>query len=105
MSITNNHNYRNSFYDDSIIQNIVIKDKMSAKADFDHILKKLGWVDGFDIPIANAENQALQFQIAELIKRKAKAITNLETVSSKFEALQKHLKHVNHEHEEQQVSN
>lgn len=77
---------------------------MSAKADFDHILKKLGWVDGFDLPVANAENQALQAQIAELIKRKAKAITTLENITSKHNAIQKHLKHVTHEHEETQVS-
>lgn len=77
---------------------------MSAKADFDNLLKKLGWVDGFDVPVANAENQALQTQISELIKRKGKAITNLDTVNLKLEALKKHLKHVTHEHEEQQVS-
>lgn len=77
---------------------------MSAKADFDQILKKLGWVDGFELPVANAENQALQAQVADLLKRKAKAITNLDTINSKYEALKKHLKHVGHEHEEQQVS-
>lgn len=77
---------------------------MSAKAEFDKILKKLGWVDGFELPIANDENQALQAQVADLIKRKAKAITNLDTVTSKYEAIKKHLKHVTHEHEEQQVS-
>lgn len=77
---------------------------MSAKADFDRILQKLGWVDGFELPVANAENQALQAQVADLLKRKARAITNLETITSKYEAIKKHLKHVNHEHEEQQVS-
>lgn len=77
---------------------------MSAKAEFDYILKKLGWVDGFDLPVANAENQALQAQIAQLIERKAKTITNLETITSKYNALQKHLKHITNEHDETQVS-
>lgn len=77
---------------------------MSSTADFEQILKKLGFVDGFQIPIANAENEALQAKVADLLRRKAKAVTNLETVTSKYDALDKHLKHVTQEHEEQQVS-
>lgn len=75
---------------------------MSATAQFDQILKKLGWVDGFQIPVANAENEALQSKVADLIQRKARAISDLENVTAKHDALAKHLKHVSQQHEEQQ---
>ncbi|CAH1176156.1 unnamed protein product [Phaedon cochleariae] len=66
------------------------------------ILKKLGWDDGFQIPIANDENKALEEELAKLSLRKTKGKTTLEIVSGRYEALRDHFKYVTQENEQTQ---
>lgn len=64
----------------------------------------MGWVDGFQIPVANRENKALEDKVAALLLKKVNATVKLENVTSKYDALEKHLKNVTNESEEHQVS-
>lgn len=68
------------------------------------ILKKLGWEDGFQIPIANDENRALEAEVASLSLRKSKGRNKLELVSGRLDALKDHFKFVAQESEQTQVS-
>lgn len=70
---------------------------------FEEVLKKMGWVDGLQVPVANAENKALEEKIAELLVKKIKATAAFQNASSRHDALEKHLKHVQKENEEHQV--
>ncbi|RZC32695.1 coiled-coil domain-containing protein 39 [Asbolus verrucosus] len=74
---------------------------MSA-AYLDDVLKKLGWEDGFQIPVANVENQELEEELARLSLRKFRAKTAFESSAQKLENLEGHLKYVNQECEENQ---
>ncbi|CAG9840049.1 unnamed protein product [Diabrotica balteata] len=66
------------------------------------VLKNLGWADGFQIPIANAENKALEEELAKLSLRKQKGKTGLEILSSRLDALNDHFKYVTQENEQTQ---
>uniref|UniRef100_A0A6P7GYN5 Coiled-coil domain-containing protein 39 n=1 Tax=Diabrotica virgifera virgifera TaxID=50390 RepID=A0A6P7GYN5_DIAVI len=66
------------------------------------VLKNLGWTDGFQIPIANAENKALEEELAKLSLRKQKGKTGLEILSSRLEGLNDHYKYVIQENEQTQ---
>ncbi|KAG5864259.1 hypothetical protein JTB14_019631 [Gonioctena quinquepunctata] len=66
------------------------------------ILKKLGWSDGFQIPIANAENKALEEELAILSLRKSKAKATFDIVSGRTEALKDHFQFVSQEHDQTQ---
>lgn len=68
------------------------------------ILKKLGWEDGFQIPIANAENKALEEEVARLTLQKVKEKTTYETSHLKLQNLENHLKYILQECEQNQVS-
>ncbi|XP_076271047.1 coiled-coil domain-containing protein 39-like [Rhynchophorus ferrugineus] len=68
----------------------------------EEILKKLGWESGFQVPVANAENQKLEQELAELTLRKIKAKNALDGSSTKFENLKEHLKFVKQESEQTQ---
>lgn len=72
--------------------------------DLEEVLKKLGWDDGFQIPIANAENKALEEQVARLSLRKNKSKNDLDRATSRLEGLKEHFKYVNQENEQNQVS-
>lgn len=69
----------------------------------EEVLRKMGWVDGFQIPVANDENQALEEKVAELTLKKAQASLALQSATAKYDALDKHLKMVCQEHEQHQV--
>lgn len=66
------------------------------------ILSKLGWDDGFQIPIANDENKALEKELAELSLRKNKARNTLDTVNVRLEGLREHFKFVGQENDQTQ---
>ncbi|XP_057653393.1 coiled-coil domain-containing protein 39-like [Diorhabda carinulata] len=68
----------------------------------EEILKHLGWTDGFQIPIANAENKALEEELAKLSLRKQKCKTSLDIVNNRFQALNEHFKYVSQENEQTQ---
>nr|XP_023029063.1 coiled-coil domain-containing protein 39 [Leptinotarsa decemlineata] len=66
------------------------------------VLRKLGWSDGFQIPIANVENKALEEELAILTLKKSKMRTSLDIVSGRLEALKDHFKFVNQENDQTQ---
>ncbi|XP_044268674.1 GRIP and coiled-coil domain-containing protein 2-like [Tribolium madens] len=68
----------------------------------DEILKTLGWEDGFQIPVANAENQQLEAEVARLTLQKIKEKTAFETSTVKLENIENHLKYVKQESEQNQ---
>lgn len=68
------------------------------------ILKKLGWSDGFQVPLANGENRALENELANLSLRKSKAKNALDVVNGRLDALKDHFKFVNQESDQTQVS-
>ncbi|XP_018561300.1 coiled-coil domain-containing protein 39-like [Anoplophora glabripennis] len=70
--------------------------------DLEEILTKLGWDDGFQIPIANAENKALEEQVARLSLRKTKANNELDRATSRLEGLKDHIKYVGQENDQNQ---
>lgn len=71
----------------------------------EEVLRKMGWVDGFQIPVANEENRLLEEKVAELLLKKAQATVALQSATAKYDALEKHLKMVNQENEQHQVHN
>ncbi|XP_063902797.1 coiled-coil domain-containing protein 39 [Zophobas morio] len=68
----------------------------------EEILKKLGWEDGFQIPVANAENQQLEEEVARLTLQKLKAKTQFETSTVKLENIEHHIKYISTESEQTQ---
>ncbi|XP_050306787.1 coiled-coil domain-containing protein 39 [Anthonomus grandis grandis] len=66
------------------------------------ILNKLGWNDGFQIPVANRENQELEKELATLTFQKAKAKTGLDNTLSRLTNLKEHFKFVLQENEQTQ---
>lgn len=69
------------------------------------ILQEIGWTNGFHVPVANAENQALEAELERLTIRKEKAKAAYDDSDSRLEALAKHLKYVKQEAEQNQVGN
>lgn len=72
---------------------------------FEEVLRKMGWVDGFQIPVSNEENRLLEEKVAELTVKKARATVSLQNSNAKYDALEKHLKMVAQESEQHQVGN
>ena len=68
-----------------------------------NILEQIGWSNGFRLPVANDENKALEAQLERLTFKKMKASTAFQSTCSRYEALQKHFKHVQQEAEQNQV--
>ncbi|CAH1133222.1 unnamed protein product [Ceutorhynchus assimilis] len=69
---------------------------------FEEIIKKLGWDDGFQIPVANAENQELEQELIALTLRKIKAKNDLENSVTRQNNIQDHFKYIKQEHEHNQ---
>lgn len=67
------------------------------------MLKKLGWDNGFQIPVANAENQALEQELARLSLYKIKARAALDGSLARLANLKDHVKFVHQENEQTQV--
>lgn len=67
------------------------------------ILQEIGWTNGFHVPVANAENKALEEELEKLTVQKCRAKSSYENANSRFEALSKHLKYVTQEAEQNQV--
>ncbi|XP_066261629.1 coiled-coil domain-containing protein 39-like [Euwallacea similis] len=65
----------------------------------EEILRKLGWNDGFHIPVANAENQALEQELAKLTMQKIKSKVAWENTCTRLENLRDHFKFVNQEND------
>lgn len=70
----------------------------------EEILQKLGWNNGFQMPVANAENQALEQELASLTLKKIKTKTAHENSTTRLNNLKEHFKFVNQENEQTQVS-
>ncbi|KAK9879647.1 hypothetical protein WA026_006712 [Henosepilachna vigintioctopunctata] len=64
------------------------------------ILKSLGWNDGFQIPVADDENKALEAEVARLTLARLKAKTDCENATQKYEALERHMKFITQESEQ-----
>lgn len=73
--------------------------------DFPQILEKLSWPNGVPIPVANAENQALQKEFQRLILLKSKAKGKNEKIKSRFKELKSQQKYLSQEKEQNQVKN
>ncbi|KAJ8951833.1 hypothetical protein NQ318_019808 [Aromia moschata] len=71
-------------------------------ANLEDVLKRLGWDDGFQIPISNAENKELERELARLSLRKSKAKTSLDRTSERLDGLKDHFKYVGQENEQNQ---
>ncbi|KAJ8916181.1 hypothetical protein NQ315_016320 [Exocentrus adspersus] len=70
--------------------------------DIEDILKRLGWEDGFQIPVANDENRGLEERLAKLSLRKNKAKNKLDRANSRLEGLKEHFKYITQENEQTQ---
>lgn len=70
---------------------------------YEEVLQKMGWVDGFRVPVANDENQALEAELERLLLRKAKATSAYNDAESRCDNLEKHLKHIRQEGDQNQV--
>lgn len=70
----------------------------------EEILQKLGWNDGFQMPVANAENQALEQELASLTLKKIKTKTAHDNSTTRLNNLKEHFKFVNQENEQTQVN-
>lgn len=70
----------------------------------EEILQKLGWNDGFQMPVTNAENQALEQELASLTLKKIKTKTAHGNSTTRLNNLKEHFKFVNQENEQTQVN-
>nr|XP_048720815.1 coiled-coil domain-containing protein 39 isoform X2 [Caretta caretta] len=61
------------------------------------VLAELDWDDGFAIPVANAENKALEEELQKLQKEKANLKNQLTDFEERIEAMTSHLKNVRQE--------
>ncbi|XP_032639747.1 coiled-coil domain-containing protein 39 isoform X2 [Chelonoidis abingdonii] len=61
------------------------------------VLAELDWDDGFAVPVANAENKALEEQLQKLQKEKANLKNQLTDFEERIEAMTSHLKNVRQE--------
>nr|CAD7198868.1 unnamed protein product [Timema douglasi] len=68
----------------------------------DEILKELGWRDGFNVPVADNENKALENKVEWAAKRKINYTARLEEITDRVNALTKHMKNVIQEHQQNQ---
>ncbi|KAL1491322.1 hypothetical protein ABEB36_011935 [Hypothenemus hampei] len=68
----------------------------------EEILGKLGWNDGFQIPVANVENQALERELAALTLQKVKSKNSLDVAVTRLNNLKSHFKFLNQENEQTQ---
>lgn len=67
------------------------------------MLKRLGWTDGFHIPISNEVNRGLENEVMHLTLRRAKTTVAYDLAKSKFEGLHKHLKFLQLESGQNQI--
>lgn len=70
---------------------------------YEDVLRKMGWVDGFKVPVANVENQALEAELEKLMLRKAKAAKEGENCTKRLDNFEKHLKYLVQETEQNQA--
>ncbi|KAJ8979530.1 hypothetical protein NQ317_017678 [Molorchus minor] len=68
----------------------------------EEILKRLGWDDGFQIPISNSENKALEEELAKLSLRKAKTKAVLDRATERLDGLKDHFNYVSLENDQNQ---
>ncbi|NXM67242.1 CCD39 protein, partial [Serilophus lunatus] len=58
------------------------------------VLAELGWDRGYAVPVANAENKALEDELQKMLKEKANLRNELANVKERIEAMTAHLKNV-----------
>nr|CAD7588601.1 unnamed protein product [Timema genevievae] len=68
----------------------------------DEILKELGWRDGFNVPVADNENKALENKVEWAAKCKINHTARLEEMTDRVNALNKHMKNVIQERQQNQ---
>ncbi|NXV82873.1 CCD39 protein, partial [Atlantisia rogersi] len=61
------------------------------------VLAELRWDDGYAIPVANAENKALEKELQKMQKEKANLQDELRDFEERIEAMKSHLKNVTQE--------
>lgn len=72
--------------------------------EMDEILKRMGWTSGLHLPAANDENKALQQEVENLMLKKVKATALFRNEENRHKQLDKHLKFVNEQSQDNQVS-
>ncbi|CAH0557111.1 unnamed protein product [Brassicogethes aeneus] len=70
---------------------------MAPVKNLDEVLNELGWDSGFQLPISNAENRALEEEVARLTLQKMNIVNNHNSVEGRLEAFKHHYKFVNQE--------
>ncbi|KAF6204495.1 hypothetical protein GE061_002837 [Apolygus lucorum] len=60
--------------------------------DVREVLKAMGWVEGFNIPVSNSENQRLETEIENFLHQKAEAVVKYEIAKDRLTALQRNEK-------------
>ncbi|NXA08637.1 CCD39 protein, partial [Sapayoa aenigma] len=58
------------------------------------VLAELGWDRGYAVPVANAENKALERELQKMLKEKANLRNELANFEERIEAMTAHLKNV-----------
>ncbi|NXF02028.1 CCD39 protein, partial [Smithornis capensis] len=58
------------------------------------VLAELGWDHGYAVPVANAENKALEDELQKMLNEKANLRNELATLEERIEAMTAHLKNV-----------
>ncbi|GJQ67331.1 hypothetical protein Trydic_g8230 [Trypoxylus dichotomus] len=66
------------------------------------ILQEIGWTNGFRVPVANVENQALEAELEKLTSQRLKSKAAYDNANTRYEALSKHLKYVKQEADQNQ---
>nr|XP_022918752.1 coiled-coil domain-containing protein 39-like isoform X2 [Onthophagus taurus] len=66
----------------------------------DEVLNEIGWNKGFNIPIANKENQGLMLEFQKLLNQREAFKKKFENETNKFKAYEKHLKFIKEESEQ-----
>uniref|UniRef100_A0A8C9FYN3 Coiled-coil domain-containing protein 39 n=1 Tax=Pavo cristatus TaxID=9049 RepID=A0A8C9FYN3_PAVCR len=68
------------------------------------VLAELQWDDGYAVPVANAENRALEEDLQKMEKEKVNLQNQLTDFEERMEAMTSHLKNVRQEFSFSQVN-
>ncbi|XP_067014621.2 coiled-coil domain-containing protein 39 [Anabrus simplex] len=68
----------------------------------EQLLLEMGWTDGFHVPVANEENKRIEAEVEAKMKLKAKYTIQLEELTERLDALNRHMKSVQLEHQQNQ---
>ncbi|XP_021929436.1 coiled-coil domain-containing protein 39-like isoform X2 [Zootermopsis nevadensis] len=69
----------------------------------DDLLRKLGWADGFHIPVASDENKALEKQVEQCIKKKGELTIQYKDLTDRVNSLMRYAENVKLEQQQNQA--